>query len=163
MREVILADGTIEPNRWPELDPPASGQGLVALAALAARAARTDGAPPPGVGVILDTTTEPAELDHAVLNAPLLAIRFEAFADGRGLSLAVLLRRAGYAGELHACGELLPDQLDALFRCGFDSVQLPERFDAAAAAQRVSSGTPRYQGSLRDPRPLYLRRLASAA
>jgi uncharacterized protein (DUF934 family) len=56
---------------------------------------------------------------------PLIAIRFPVFTDGRGYSLARLLRgRHGYAGELRAVGDVLRDQLYFLQRCGFDSFAL---------------------------------------
>ena len=53
--------------------------------------------PESGLGVKLPAD---AEVDERWLAAPLIGIDFPAFNDGRGLSLAVLLRtRHGYAGE----------------------------------------------------------------
>ena len=55
----------------------------------------------------------------------LVAIHFPVFTDGRGYSLARLLRsRHGYTGELRAVGDVLRDQLYFLQRCGFDSFAL---------------------------------------
>lgn len=64
-----------------------------------------------------------------------VAIRFGAFADGRGFSLAVHLRRAGFNGTLTAVGDVLPDQAAFLKRVGFDAVASDshagdKRFDA---------------------------------
>ena len=73
---------------------------------------------------------------------PLIAIRFPVFTDGRGYSLARLLRtRHGYTGELRAVGDVLRDQLYFLQGCGFDAFQLradqcPE--EALAAFQDYS-------------------------
>jgi uncharacterized protein (DUF934 family) len=54
----------------------------------------------------------------------LIAISFPQFTDGRGYTLARLLReRLGYAGELRAVGPLVADVLFYLHRCGFDSFQ----------------------------------------
>lgn len=53
---------------------------------------------------------------------PVVAIHFPVFTDGRGYSLARLLRgRHGYAGELRAVGDVLRDQVYFLHRCGFDA------------------------------------------
>ncbi len=56
-------------------------------------------------------------------NAARVAIRFDTFSDGRGFSLAVHLRERGFAGELIAVGDLLPDQLGFLQRSGFDRIE----------------------------------------
>lgn len=89
----------------------------------------------------------------------LIAIEFPSFMDGRGYSLARLLRqRHGYMGELRAVGEILRDQLLYLSRVGFDSfaiqegpssnVDLIEAFDELPVA---------YQATWSDPRPLFRR------
>ncbi len=55
----------------------------------------------------------------------LIAIHFPVFTDGRGYSLARLLRqRHGYLGELRAVGDVLRDQLYFLHACGFDAFRL---------------------------------------
>lgn len=58
---------------------------------------------------------------------PLVAIHFPVFTDGRGYSLARLLRsRYGYGGELRAVGDVLRDQIYFLQRCGFNAFRLRE-------------------------------------
>ena len=64
----------------------------------------------------------------------LLSIRFPSFSDGRGFSLARLVRRHGYRGLLRAQGPLIPDEFYYLTQCGFDEVLLPD-----ASAQRQTS------------------------
>ena len=59
---------------------------------------------------------------------------------------------------LRACGDLLPDVLHYLVRCGFDSFQLPERFDSAAAADLLRVTPDHYQGSVIQPVPSALER-----
>jgi phosphoadenosine phosphosulfate reductase len=55
-----------------------------------------------------------------------IVINFSAFRDGRGFSLATLLReRAHFGGELRAAGGVIPEIATHLSRCGFDSVELP--------------------------------------
>lgn len=58
--------------------------------------------------------------------ADLIAVEFPSFSDGRGLSLAKRLRRAGFAGTLRASGPLIADQFAETLACGFDEVELPE-------------------------------------
>jgi uncharacterized protein (DUF934 family) len=68
---------------------------------------------------------------------PLIAIHFPVFTDGRGYSLARLLRgRHGYGGELRAVGDVLRDQIYFLHRCGFNAFGLraDQPLDEALAA-----------------------------
>ena len=52
-------------------------------------------------------------------NAGPIAIKFPVFNDGRGISLAVLLReRHGFKGEIRAIGHLIPDLAQFLLRSG---------------------------------------------
>ena len=88
-------------------------------------------------------------------NGP-IAIRFPKFSDGRGFSLARLLReKHQFAGELRAVGHVIPDQAVFLLRSGFDTA---EGDVAALGAWRRAlgrfSGT--YQSAWRNP--LELRR-----
>jgi phosphoadenylyl-sulfate reductase (thioredoxin) len=54
-------------------------------------------------------------------------IEFSAFTDGRGFSLARLLRkRHGYTGLLVADGQLIPDQFAFALQCGFDAVRISD-------------------------------------
>ncbi|MGB7432590.1 MAG: DUF934 domain-containing protein [Ahrensia sp.] len=53
-----------------------------------------------------------------------IKIPFASFSDGRGFSLAVELRRAGFAGRLRATGHVIVDQYAHARRCGFDEVAI---------------------------------------
>lgn len=64
--------------------------------------------------------------------ATLIAIEFASCSDGRGYSIAQILRRRGYLGELRALGEVARDQVSHLRRCGFTSYAVR---DVAHAAQ----------------------------
>jgi uncharacterized protein (DUF934 family) len=58
---------------------------------------------------------------HELHHAPIVAVDFPSFRDGRGLSIGVILRtRYGYRGELRAIGDVLRDQLEYMRRCGFN-------------------------------------------
>ena len=116
--------------------------------------------PHTGQGLLLEASDEP---EARFLHAPLIAIRFPAFHDGRGLSLAVLLRtRSGYTGELRATGDVRPDLVHYLVRCGFDSVEMPEgRYLSLAAAEEANATlapySDYYQASVLNPQPAYRR------
>ena len=86
-----------------------------------------DGAAP----VVLAPDTDPATLDE-YLDQDLIAVDFPSFSDGRGFTLARLLRERGYAGRLRAVGGLIADQYAMARRVGFDEVRIP----AALAARQ---------------------------
>ena len=111
-------------------------------------------------GLVLPGDIEP-EVRFA--DAPLIAIDFPAFHDGRGLSLAVLLRtRFGFRGELRAIGDVRPDLLHYLRRCGFDSFVLAEGVSVALDDPRLAPHARYYQASVVDPQPVFRREERSA-
>jgi uncharacterized protein (DUF934 family) len=113
-----------------------------------------------GHGVVLPGDAEP---EARFTDAPLIAIDFPAFHDGRGLSLAVLLRtRFGYRGELRAIGDVRPDLLHYLRRCGFDSFVLAEGVSVALDDPRLAPHARYYQASVIDPQPVFRREERSA-
>jgi len=90
-----------------------------------------------------------AEIDARFLQASTIAIDFPAFTDGRGLSLAVLLRqRIKYTGELHAIGAIHEDVLHYMVRCGFDVLELPQERCAETALRLLAPYTQHYQESV---------------
>ncbi|WP_110687320.1 DUF934 domain-containing protein [Salinicola aestuarinus] len=100
-----------------------------------------------------------AELAETLSAAPLVAIDFPSFTDGRGYTVARLLReRFGYAGELRAIGDVLIDQLYYLRRCGFDTLALRDDQDLDAAFRALSSFSVRYQPAIDLDEPLFAQR-----
>ena len=117
---------------------------------------------PDGAGVWVDGDAEVETAAPRIVGAPVVAVRFGAFVDGRGLTFGKLLRtRYGYAGQLRACGEIVPDLCEYLHRCGFDTFVLPDRRRAQAAIACIRRMTDHYQGSFRQPLPPY-RRMAES-
>ena len=111
------------------------------------------------LGVWLDSHEDPASIagDFASLN--LIAVNFPHFTDGRGYSIARLLReRHGWRGELRAIGDVLRDQLFYLARCGFDSFNLRDGQDPHAALAAFGDFSEGYQASIERPQPLFRRR-----
>lgn len=60
----------------------------------------------------------------------LVEVNFPTFGDGRGYSVARILREEGYTGELRAVGDVLVDQLAYMRRCGFDAFEPDEPLNA---------------------------------
>lgn len=66
-------------------------------------------------------------------------VSFPKFADGRGFSIAKLLReRYGYKGELRAVGHVVRDHLQPMEAVGFDAFLLKDGEDAEAALEAFS-------------------------
>lgn len=98
---------------------------------------------------------------RAVAANAVIAIRFAKFNDGRGFSIARLLRdEIGFKGEILASGHVIPDQALHLLRAGFDTAELTDadRLPHWKAALRSYAGA--YQTATRNP--LQRRREASA-
>jgi uncharacterized protein (DUF934 family) len=120
--------------------------------------------PPPwtiGTDVANDVAFE--ALAPYVAHLALIAIVFPSFSDGRGFSLAKLLRHRGYGGILRAFGPLIADQYRQAVACGFDEIEIPE-----SLAQRqpeslwhaaASQAGPLYQHGYRQPSIFAQRRL----
>ena len=78
-------------------------------------------------GEILDLASDTApEALEAGTNADLGRIDFPSSADGRGFTLARLLRLRGYRGRLRARGHVIADQYAMARRAGFDEVEISD-------------------------------------
>jgi uncharacterized protein (DUF934 family) len=89
----------------------------------------------------------------------LICIEFPRFTDGRGYSVARLLReREKFQGELRAVGWVLRDNLLNMERVGFNAFDLREGKPLESAVQAFAELPIAYQATVADPRPLYRRR-----
>ncbi len=124
----LISDGRFTEDGWRRLADeealPKSGKVVVSLARLGHALAHLPAGV--GLGVNVPNTTDPGVLSEALPRLQLVEIAFPAFADGRGFSLARLIRRAGFKGELRASGRLLADQYAHALGCGFDTVEIPD-------------------------------------
>lgn len=81
-----------------------------------------------------------------------IAIAFPTSADGRGFSLARLLRLHGYKGRLRAIGHILADQYRHIRQSGFDEVgisqSLAERITENHWQEQVARLASSYQDRL---------------
>jgi phosphoadenosine phosphosulfate reductase len=111
---------------------------------------------PSEVATVLEPNADTAALAAAASgNAGPIAIRFPVFNDGRGISLARLLRdRHGFKGEIRAVGHLIPDLAQFLLRSGFDTAEISDPAEAEtwkASGNRIRHN---YQPGYRNPLPL---------
>lgn len=101
------------------------------------------------IGVRLEPGDDPSLIAGDVDCLSLVAVHFPSFTDGRGFSIARLLReRYGWRGELRATGSLTRDVLFYLARCGFDSFELREGEDPTAALAEFGAFDEVYQGAV---------------
>ncbi|MFN0163422.1 MAG: DUF934 domain-containing protein [Burkholderiales bacterium] len=114
-------------------------------------------------GVWLATSDDPDTLAAHTAFPPLIAVNFPQFTDGRGYSIARLLRqRHHFTGELRAVGDIGRDQLFYLARVGFNAFDLKPGQDLDAALAAFAEFSDAYQSSAAEPRPAYRRRLEGA-
>ncbi|PRQ04523.1 hypothetical protein ENSA5_07540 [Enhygromyxa salina] len=111
-------------------------------------------------GVWLAGDAAPEDVAPEVLGLPLVAIVVPKFTDGRHFSLATLLRtRYGFVGELRAVGDVLPDQLFYMRRCGYTSFELKPGKSLDTGLRTLDAFSVSYQAAADDARPLYRRRV----
>jgi uncharacterized protein (DUF934 family) len=109
--------------------------------------------------LVLEPADDPALLSGALGAVRVIAVNFPKYGDGRGYSIARLLReRYGYQGELRAVGVVARDQLHAMAQCGFDAFELREGEDAQAALAALDDFSEAYQASAAQRVPLFRRR-----
>ena len=113
------------------------------------------------LGVLLGPADDPASIAGDLDALSLVAVDFPAFTDGRGYSIARLLReRHGWKGELRAVGEVLRDQLFLLARCGFDTFALADGQPVDEALAAFTDFSESYQSAV-DRTALFTRRASA--
>jgi len=120
---------------------------------------------PESIGVWLDSEEEPEALVADITSLQHIAVNFPTFMDGRGFSIARLIReRYQFSGELRAIGHIVPDQLFYLSRCGFDAFCLNAlALDDAAEENHkledyLATFSVTYQACVNEQQPLFRRR-----
>lgn len=78
----------------------------------------------PEARIDLPSDTDPGRLKCLLMGKELVRIDFPSFADGRGFTLARLIRQQGFMGRLRACGHVIADQYAMARRSGFDDVEI---------------------------------------
>ena len=112
-------------------------------------------------GVWLDSSEAPEAIAGEFEHFAVIGVNFPKFTDGRGFSIARLLReRHSYRGEIRAIGDVLQDQLFYMKRCGFDAYAVRADKDIAKALAGLRSFSESYQAAVDQPQPLFRRRTA---
>ena len=146
----IWRDGGFADDIWTMLDDSAPIPDRSAIVVSFARWQADKGAlekraDPVGVAIAAskDVVGELAE----AAGRPLVALKFDKFADGRAFSYAELLReRHGFKGELRATGEVLLDEIALMLRCGFTSFEVTDANTLRALKEgRLPKGALFYQ------------------
>jgi uncharacterized protein (DUF934 family) len=107
----------------------------------------------------LEPTDDPGAFAGRLARVARVEVNFPKFGDGRGFSLARLLReRYGYKGELRAVGHVVRDHLHYLESCGFDAYELKDGEDPVEALSGFDDFSEAYQASVARPVPLFRRR-----
>ena len=103
--------------------------------------------PSPDARVLrLQPGDDPASFAEQLDGIDRVEVSFPKFGDGRGYSIARLLRtRYGYRGELRAVGHITRDLLPFLERVGFDAFELREGEDSEEALAAFATFSSWYQ------------------
>jgi uncharacterized protein (DUF934 family) len=100
------------------------------------------------LGVRIGPATRLDEIAADLPRLGVIAIEFPGPAEGRGYTLARLLReRHGYTGEIRAIGAVKRDLVFFMSRCGFDSFELAAGESIEAAQQALGTYSVAYQPS----------------
>lgn len=146
---------TEDPWQWPADDQPLPATGPVVLPLarwLEEGAALTDRE----TGVRVSGEDDLEQILALKERVSLYAVEFPAFTDGRGFSIARLLRRAGFAGEIRAIGDVTRDRLAHMERCGFSAMQIPEERYTPEVLNAFDEISVHYQGGATLARPCCL-------
>lgn len=159
--EHYLKDGLVTDNNWQLVtaDPEGLPAGNILVPAAYWQANQQQLGDHSGdVGIWIDSHEEIEEYAGSIAALPVIAINFPKFVDGRGFSLARLLReRYGYIGEIRAIGHFIRDQLFMMQRCGFNAFQFDSELDLAAASHSLKDFSDSYQVAVDEPEPLFRR------
>ncbi len=121
----IWRDGAFAADGWilvaDEEPVPAAGAAFVSLARWRAERDMLSGRNAP-VGLVLEPDAEWLDVAGDLSRFPVIAVAFPKFVDGRGFSIARLLRdRDGFTGEIRAVGEFTLDQMPLMRRVGINA------------------------------------------
>lgn len=159
----LLKNGAVVADEWTfasdELDSLASSEKRLISLSQGQQFAEQLNLEAGNIGLWLEADSEIETFPELFLNVPIIAIKFTKFVDGRGFSVARLLReRYQYKGELRATGDIIRDQLYLLKQCGFNAFQFNDDIDLVQAAESLNDFSDSYQTSTEQPIPLFRRR-----
>lgn len=162
----LIKNGALVANPWQAVSLPAEGEtvtipaGPVLLPLSVWKDKRAELAGRSELGLWLEPADDLAAIAADLPQFEVIAIHFPKFVDGRGYSLARLLReRYGFTGEIRAVGDVLHDQLYFMARVGFDAFALRgEKNVQLALDGAFKTFTTPYQHAADVKEPLFRRR-----
>ena len=86
----------------------------------------------------------------------MIAIEFDTFADGRSFSMARLLCREGYQGEIRAVGDVAMNRIEFMHRVGFNAFELRDDQNVNEALTKLSEMSVHFQPSADGKGPAYM-------
>jgi uncharacterized protein (DUF934 family) len=107
------------------------------------------------LGIAIPNDLDVTELTALLPKLALIAVDFPSFGDGRAFSQAQLLRRAGFSGQIRACGDVTWDRLRFMHRCGIDAMQIAADRYSPEMLHAFSEINVRNQGAADDSLPIY--------
>ena len=139
----LVVDGRERADPWEHLDDGDAPRGrdfTVSIARwfrerrdLLAQVERKD----PALGVRLAIDSDPARLADDIGRFTLIVIDIPDSADGRFFSIAARVREhLRYRGELRVTGDVAPDQLSFMQRCGINAFELRDDVDVERFVRR---------------------------
>lgn len=136
---VIISDTGFAPDSWKGGFAPLGADNSTAVT--------------PEAGLDLASSDSVESIKEQLDKLEMIRVDFPTFADGRGFTLAAMLRRMGYTGRLRARGHILADQYAMARRAGFDEVEisgdLAARQGEAQWLRRANWRDHNYQARLR--------------
>lgn len=163
----LTSDGTLTDDNWillPKEDvfDPASTSGPTLIHWSVARQHLEAFEAENNIGIWIDTESSEESLESLPLQVPVIAIHIPAFTDGRGFSLARMLReQKEFAGEIRAVGNYMQDQLFYMRRCGFDAFIIDDNANVESMRRSLQDFSDSYQAAVDQPNPLFRRRFQS--
>ena len=110
------------------------------------------------LGLMLESTDDINSFSDDLGLFDIISINFPAFADGRGYSVARLLReRYHFQKEIRAVGDVLRDQLFYMYRCGFNAFAIRADRCIEDALNAYNDFTVTYQAASDNLNPIYRR------
>jgi uncharacterized protein (DUF934 family) len=166
MPKRILSQRKVVDDPWTDLAPgetpsPAAKQIVTLADYLARKEAFT--ASPENLGLRVPSDTNARALSEHLPRFGLIAVEFPGFKDGRGFTIARLLRiRFGYRGEIRAVGYVMRDWLFYMSRVGFTQFDLAPGKSLEDALASFDDFSVVYQPAEDEALPLWKRRRQTA-